>query len=92
MANQTITKDRKDFLQDVSFGVDHALARHGNQPWGRHEFYAILKEEVDELWDAVKMDLPVAQLYEEIVQVAAVCARYAETGIMYKEWLDKPKT
>jgi NTP pyrophosphatase (non-canonical NTP hydrolase) len=63
--------------------LDHAYAKHGKQPWGRHEFYAILLEEVDELWDAVKADEPMARVQAEAVQVAAVVFRYLETGDRY---------
>lgn len=88
MDNKIIEK-RVDFFINVSNQVDHALARHGSTPWGRHEFYGILKEEVDELWEAIKTDQPVLKLYDELLHVAAVCARYAETGIERKEWLTK---
>lgn len=36
-----------------------------------HEGYAVLKEEVDELWDDVKRDYPEGAL-QEAVQVAAM--------------------
>jgi len=45
-----------------------------------HEGYAILKEEVDELWDHVKTkqknrDLPA--MHKEAIQVAAMAVRFA---------------
>ena len=61
-----------------------AYAKHGREPWGRHEFYAILKEEVDELWDAIKADEPTERVLEEAVQVAAMCVRYMQTGDRYR--------
>lgn len=60
-----------------------AYAKHGREQWGRHEFYGILLEEVDELWDAIKADEPLARVHEEAVQVAAMCIRYIETGDRY---------
>lgn len=64
--------------------LDRAYAKHGRETWGRHEFYAILLEEVDELWDAIKADLPMEEVLSEVVQVAAVCLRYMETGDRYR--------
>ncbi len=69
----------------VTQALDHAYAKHGRAPWGRHEFYAILKEEVDELWDAIKGDEPQEQVLAELVQIAAVCVRYYETGDRYRQ-------
>ena len=60
--------------------VLHAYLKHGREPWSRHEFYAILLEEVEELWDAIKRDLPQEDVLKELTQVAAMCFRYAETG------------
>ncbi|HVA19538.1 MAG TPA: hypothetical protein VMU55_05140 [Solirubrobacteraceae bacterium] len=61
-----------------------AYRKHGAEQWGRHEFYAILKEEVDELWDAIKADLSDERVFEELIDVAAMCFRYAETGDRYR--------
>lgn len=60
-----------------------AYEKHGQDPWGRHEFYAILKEEVEELWDIIKSDGPTDTLVREMAQVAAMVFRYAETGNRY---------
>lgn len=77
-------KERRDslFLQ-IQSELDHAYAKHGRGKWGRHEFYAILKEEVDELWDTIKQDRPIDELEHELIQVAAMCFRYYETGDRY---------
>ena len=64
--------------------LDHAYAKHGRDPWGRHEFYAILLEEVEELWEAIKADAPQEEVLAELRQVAAMCFRYAETGDRYR--------
>ena len=69
----------------VATALEHAHNKHGLERWGRHEFYAILKEEVDELWDVIKGDLPDEQLFEEIIQIMAVCSRYMETGDRYRD-------
>lgn len=60
--------------------LDRAYAKHGQTPWSRHEFYGIIKEEFDELWADIKSDAPQEQLLKELVQVAAMCFRYFETG------------
>lgn len=76
---------RQDFLDRMTIEIDHAYAKHGKGLWGRHEFYGILKEEVDELWDEIKHDKSSETFEKELVQVAAMCLRYAETGNRYRE-------
>lgn len=71
---------RQRLFERICTELDHAYAKHGDQPWGRHEFYAILLEEVDELWDAIKADADPGDVAAELVQVAAMCFRYYETG------------
>lgn len=41
-----------------------------------HEGYAILKEEVDELWDEIKGEQRPEHLREEAMQVAAMALRF----------------
>lgn len=69
----------------IATELDKAYAKHGAEPWGRHEFYAILKEEVDELWDAIKADHPQEDVIKEAIQVAAMVFRYLETGDRYRK-------
>lgn len=76
---------RDRFVGMITAELDRAYVKHGDEPWSRHEFYAILKEEVDELWDDIKADEPLDKLLKELVQVAAMCLRYAETGDMSDE-------
>ena len=55
-----------------------ARAKHGPMH-SHHEAYAVLLEELDEVWDEVKRQTPDPQrIIAELVQVAAVCARWAE--------------
>jgi NTP pyrophosphatase (non-canonical NTP hydrolase) len=75
---------RFDLFMRVSTELDRAYAKHGAEPWGRHEFYAILKEEVDELWDDIKSDAPQKNVEAELTQIAAMCFRYYETGDRYR--------
>lgn len=65
---------------DIERSLDAAYKKHGRGLWSRHEFYGILLEEVEELWDVIKSDGSEEDLYEELIQVALVCIRYANTG------------
>jgi NTP pyrophosphatase (non-canonical NTP hydrolase) len=75
---------RRKVFRRIGQELDRAYSKHGNAQWGRHEFYTILKEEVDELWDAIKSDEPQARVVEEALQVASMVFRYLETGDRYK--------
>lgn len=75
---------RSELFERISAELDHAYAKHGKDAWGRHEFYGVLKEEVDELWDAIKSDAPMSDVLDELTQVAAMCFRYYETGDRYR--------
>lgn len=63
--------------------LTNAYAKHGSDQWGRHEFYAILLEEVDELWNTIKGDESDECLVAELAQVIAMCFRFIETGDRY---------
>ncbi len=41
-----------------------------------HEGYAVIKEEVDELWDEIKKDQSPFEMREEAVQIAAMALRF----------------
>ena len=75
---------RQRLLDAIEGELDRAYATHGAEPWGRHEFYGILKEEVDEMWDDIKGDAPLNDVAKEAIQVAAMCIRYIETGDRYQ--------
>lgn len=85
---------RQELFDAIRKELDHAYEKHGALPWGRHEFYGVLKEEVDELWDAIKEDAPQEAVIEELIQVAAMCFRYYEIGDRYlaTERAPSPKT
>jgi len=42
----------------------------------KHEAYAHILEELDELWDAIKTDAPIEELRKEAIQVAAMAIRF----------------
>lgn len=77
--------ERAKIVELIAAELDRAYAKHGTEQWGRHEFFAILKEEVDEVWDNIKADGRQDELQHEIIQVAAVAFRYLETGDRYRE-------
>jgi len=80
---------RKRFFQKIEEELDRAYKKHPGKSWSRHEFHSIVLEEFEEMWDDIKTDKPLDVLLKEIVQVAAMCFRYAETGEMGKV-IDKP--
>jgi len=66
------------FLRMVDHEVRRAQAKHApiNSP---HEGYAVILEELDELWDLVKQQRPdPAEMLTELIQIAAMAARTAE--------------
>jgi hypothetical protein len=78
-----VREDSDPTYQRILAELARAYEKHDRLPWGRHEFYAILREEVDELWDAIKADEPQGRVLAEAVQVAAVVFRYMQTGDRY---------
>ena len=69
---------RNAVIGAVEHELEKAYAKHGDDPWGRHEAYAIALEELDEAWEAIKGDEPIDHLRHELAQLAAVCIRYLE--------------
>jgi hypothetical protein len=76
--------ERKEIIEAIEAELERAYTKHGCEQWGRHEFYAIMKEEVDEVWDAIKSDMHQPAVEKEAIQVAAMCVRYLETGDRYR--------
>ena len=62
-------------IADVRRELNFATAKFG--PFASaHEGYAILKEEVDELWDNIKANNSLYAQREEAIQIAAMAIRY----------------
>ncbi len=66
-------------LDTITQAVDaeyrRAASLHG--PFSStHEGYAIIKEEVDELWDGIKKNDDIKLLKEEAIQIAAMAIRF----------------
>lgn len=69
------TKSKPTAVESVLDAYDAAIIKHKNPMQSMHEGYAVLKEEVDELWDAIKADdYEAAQ--EEVTQVGAMALRF----------------
>lgn len=58
----------------VRVELNRAMAKHGLIS-STHEGWAVIREEIDELWDAVKAD-DTTSAFEESVQVAASAVRF----------------
>lgn len=64
----------EDFLEEIDRGV----SKFGDYR-SYHEAYAVILEEVDELWDELKKkEKDLVAVYSEAVQVAATAYRLAE--------------
>ena len=67
-------------LRSIEQELSRAYRLHGSLPWSRHEFHSIIREEFEEMWDAIKEDRPHEEVLLEAMQVAAMVFRYWETG------------
>ncbi len=70
----------KDTMCEVSAELARARAKFPRPKDASHEAFAILNEEVDELWDEVKGNHPdrKSRMRAEAVQVAAMAIRFIE--------------
>lgn len=66
------------FPELVRAELAKARAKHPAKLNSRHEAYAVILEELDELWFEIKADSAPKRLADELVQVAAMCQRMAE--------------
>ncbi len=63
---------------EVKEQVRLARVKHRQEYNSRHEGYAIILEEVDEAWDAIKGNRIDPELRIELLHVAAVAIRFIE--------------
>jgi len=70
-------------IEDIILEIAHEVAR-AKENWppfnSAHEGFAVLKEEIDELWDEVKVkqkNRDLAKMQYEAIQVAAMAIRFA---------------
>ena len=67
----------KHVLKFIQLEHDKAKKKYKQNFNSTHEGFAVLKEEVDELWDEVKRKYPSKEhMREEAIQVAAMCVRF----------------
>ena len=67
----------KTTIEAVFIEYDKAVNKFG--PFhSAHEGYAVLKEEVDELWDEVKAGQNKTRMRKEALQVAAMAIRFIQ--------------
>jgi hypothetical protein len=71
-------RPREWFLSLVAAELAKARAKH-RSIYSLHEGYAVVLEELDELWDEVRaQEVSRERVLKELVQVAAMCQRFAE--------------
>jgi hypothetical protein len=69
------------FLQDVREEYEHATRKYGGFN-SAHEGYAVILEELDELWEEVRRkraNRDHKNMYRESVQIAAMALKFALT-------------
>jgi hypothetical protein len=80
LIRQPTESARREAIVDcIAVELCRAYKKHGRAPWSRHEFYGVILEEFEEMWDDIKADAPDEKLDKEIIQVAAMCIRFLET-------------
>lgn len=65
-------------IEEIDAELDRAKSKHTRNFSSTHEGYAVLAEEVDELWDEVKKNGNQERLREEAIQVAAMAIRFIQ--------------
>jgi hypothetical protein len=78
--NECVEKGRFANVQgialEIALEVRRAMSKHGPM-LSRHDGYAVILEELDELWDEVKEKHPdVGKMRQEAIQVAAMAIRF----------------
>lgn len=79
---RAVIRDEDDLMSGFFVLANHELmrarAKHGPMH-SHHEAYAVLLEEVEEVWQECKSQTPnPARIVSELIQVAAMCNRWAE--------------
>ena len=65
----------KEVMADVYVELRRSTEIHGGFR-SQHEAYAILKEEVDELWDGIRHQDCNSRIRKEAIQIAAMAIRF----------------
>lgn len=73
------TIQRMEVVQDIAEEVERSIAKHGDFNQSAHQGYAVILEEVNELWDEIKAQVPdKVKMRKEAVQIAAMCVKFIE--------------
>jgi hypothetical protein len=73
-------ENTNEILENVRYELLRALKEHGDFN-SCHEGFAVLLEEVDELWEEVKKKSSlrdIGKMYEESIQIAAMAVKFAQ--------------
>jgi hypothetical protein len=85
------TEKLNDIAKTMIEELGRATARFGKFN-SAHEGYAIIKEELDELWDAIKTKMPDDEkwtaLYVECIQIGAMAMRFIYDILLQTEKAD----
>ncbi len=60
---------------EINEEIIKAKTKHPGDFYSLHEGYAVLLEEVDEVWDDIKKDQSKETIKKELIQVAAMAVR-----------------
>ena len=68
---------KSEIINDINKEIERVDGGKYGRPYASfHEFYGVLCEEVDEVWDEIKQKSPdTEKVYSELVQVVSVCYR-----------------
>ena len=69
---------KKQIAHDVNTELECAMSRYTSFH-SNHEGFAVIKEEVDELWDLIKQDKGIVatdEMRKECIQIAAMSIRF----------------
>ena len=75
MFDYDVPKIRDYWIDQVKIELGEAMSKFSKFN-SNHEGYAVLKEEVDELWDNIKGNVAQELTRKEAVQVAAMALRF----------------
>lgn len=66
----------RELFEELLAEINRAVSKNGPMN-SRHEGYAVMLEEFDELWDEIKLKNPNPEnLREEAIQIAAMAVRF----------------
>ena len=79
----------KDWISKIQAELERASKKFGKFNT-THEGYAVILEELDELWDGIKGNHPMEKLEIEAIQVAAMALRFLVDCCEQDDHIDGP--